>query len=263
MSARQVRLLALGALASLGASAIAAAQQPGGGGKGAPVQAGAQARVTPVVHLQGVVVDDAQHGVPRAEVFWERGERETATRTDSSGRFSFGATGAGSYRISVRRMGYQPRVLFVDATAPAGEPPRIVLAAMPLGMDEIHVIAQSDAYAGKLDGFYDRKTKAKRYGQFYEESEIDRSGVWRLSELLRGIPGVSLQPSRRMGNVVRFRGCEPMIYLDGVRAPRVELDELIAPSDVAAIEVYVSPANTPAQFRDLMQPCGSIVVWAK
>lgn len=262
MLARQVRHLALGALALLGAPALARAQAGGGGG-GATLQAGAPPRAAQVMHLQGIVVDDARNGVPRAEVFWERGDRETATRTDSSGRFSFGATGAGTYRISIRRMGYQPRVLFVDATAPSGELPRIVLTAMPLGMDEIHVVAQSDAYAGKLDGFYFRKTKAKRYGQFYEESEIDRSGVWRLSELLRGIPGVSLQPSRRMGNIVRFRGCEPMIYLDGVRAPRVELDELIAPSDVAAIEVYVSPANTPAQFRDLMQPCGSIVLWAK
>ena len=59
--------------------------------------------------------------------------------------------------------------------------------------------------------------------------------------------------------------CYPMYYLDGL--PNMEIvDEggfLIHPSQIAAVEVYSTRAETPAQFRDPRARCGTILIWSR
>jgi hypothetical protein len=62
---------------------------------------------------------------------------------------------------------------------------------------------------------------------------------------------------------VRFRGCQPLVWVDAVRNVGDELDAAIALGDVEAMEVYVAPGMVPAQFRDMRQPCGAVVVWTR
>ncbi len=83
-----------------------------------------------------------------------------------------------------------------------------------------------------------------------------------MSQVVRTIPGVTLIPSR-FGSVVRLRGCKPLLWLDGVRLPGAELDELIHPSEVAALEVYPSWAGIPAQYFDRSATCGTILLWTR
>ena len=245
------RLLRAGWLAAaiLALPRPAAAQQPQG--------RAATAR------LMGTVIDSGRRAIDRAEVFWTYRGREVAIRTDSAGSFNFGYVPPGSYRVSVRRLGYQPRVLSIGAVEGEGPMPAIVLDAMPRTFEEIRVVARVNESGGKLREFYERRAQKNHPGYFFDEAQIGRYGQWLLSEYLRAVPGVTLTPSRRLGNVVRFRSCQPMIWLDGVRTPNAELDELIGANDVAAMEVYVSPAAAPAQFRDLDRPCGSIVLWTR
>ena len=67
------------------------------------------------------------------------------------------------------------------------------------------------------------------------------------------MPGVLVQPSRRVGNVVRVRNCRPTVWIDGVRVPDAELDEVTSLEDVAAVEIYKSLAGLPQQFIDRQQ----------
>jgi hypothetical protein len=65
--------------------------------------------------------------------------------------------------------------------------------------------------------------------------------------------------------------CRPTLYLDGVPARQpgagegdatVQLDlGTIRPDDIVGIEVYRSPAETPAPFAAHSGACGVIVIW--
>ncbi|MHB0948402.1 MAG: hypothetical protein ACYC4J_05000, partial [Gemmatimonadaceae bacterium] len=108
-----------------------------------------------------------------------------------------------------------------------------------------------------------RRGRPNRLGYFFEEREFGKFEYLFVSDYLRTVPGVTLRRSERIGNLVRFRGCQPMVWLDGMRMDHAEADDLVLARDVAAMEVYVSPAGTPGQFRDISKPCGAIVIWKK
>jgi hypothetical protein len=55
-----------------------------------------------------------------------------------------------------------------------------------------------------------------------------------------------------------------MLWVDGARIPNSEVDEVIAPADIAGIEFYMSMAGTPAQYLDRStRACGTILVWTR
>jgi hypothetical protein len=84
------------------------------------------------------------------------------------------------------------------------------------------------------------------------------------SELLRSAPGVTLASNQSGGNAIRIRGCQPMVWLDDQRVPGAELDELIVPSEIAALEFYASSAGIPAQYLERgNRLCGLILIWTK
>lgn len=114
----------------------------------------------------------------------------------------------------------------------------------------------------KLRGFYERR--ASKRGHFIDRQQLDASTGKRLSEVIRDLPGVRLLPSPNSAvTAVRFRGCQPLVWVDAVRNVGDELDAAIGFGDVAAMEVYVAPGMVPAQFRDMRQPCGAILVWTR
>ena len=137
------------------------------------------------------------------------------------------------------------------AQSPAGDPARAAPA----------VDTAVDATI-KLRGFYERR--AGNRGRYFVGTDIDASTGKRLSEVIRDVPGVRLV-SAPTGTVtaVRFRGCQPLVWVDALRNVGEELDAVVAIGDVAAMEVYVSPASVPAQFRDMRQPCGAVLVWTR
>ena len=59
-----------------------------------------------------------------------------------------------------------------------------------------------------------------------------------------------------------------MIYVDrqlispgGNQADPAALDSAVSPAVVAAMEIYRSPAEIPAEFKGSNADCGVIVVW--
>jgi hypothetical protein len=55
-----------------------------------------------------------------------------------------------------------------------------------------------------------------------------------------------------------------MVWIDGQRVPGAELDEVIQPVDIAAIEFYASNAGVPAQYTERENRlCGTIIVWSR
>lgn len=188
------------------------------------------------------------------------------TRSDSVGRFFLAFTPRESVTVTIRRMGYESAT-FTLATAQAiHNDLEVVLHALPFALPEVTVDDPSVRRLTPLAGFDQRR--AQGFGVFITRDEIVRRNTYLLSDILRSQRGVIIARSQgRMA--LRFvtrqsRSCEPLIWLDGQRAPGLDIDAIAAP-DVEGIELYQTIATTPGEFvRGAGQfNCGAVVIWTK
>lgn len=216
------------------------------------------ATTDPVV--SGVVRDLGGVPISDVEVGIIRGERlQQFVITDADGKFLLTGVTAGVVPLRIRRLGYAMQFLDVDARTPAASALDIVLKTVANELAEVTIAGADD----KLRGFYDRKQQRGSFGKFLERHEILRLGPTNSSDLFRTVPGVVIGAGSG-GNTIRIRGCQPMVWIDGQRVPGAELDEVIQPSGIAAIEFYPSSAGIPAQFLERQNRlCGLLLVWTR
>jgi len=157
-------------------------------------------------------------------------------------------------------MGYRVRTITLDLfKLSAKEPVKVDLESVASDLDTVTI----DATSGRMEEFYYHKN-TNSFGYFIDEPEIRKRAPRFVSELFRTIPGARIHVSRRIGNTVTLRGCQPRIWVDGVKTQDTELDEVANVDEVAAIEVYPSWAGTPPQYMDReTRACGTIVVWSR
>ena len=211
--------------------------------------------------LSGIVVDEKQAPVVSAELTISRdGQNLTLLRTNEKGAFSFAGQGRGSIQLVVRRLGFNPHTTTVDLDRRAdAEILRIVLETVPSEVEPVVVTTDG----GRLELFRQHR-RENPFGKFFDRGEIEQSRVRLTSDLFRSVPGASLRPSRRYGNMIRLRGCQPQVWIDRVPVRDVELDEVTTPEEIAGIEIYSSSSSVPAQFMDRGgRSCGAIVVWTR
>jgi hypothetical protein len=226
---------------------------------GSPLAAQAQPAAK-LVTIAGIVVEGTDP-VPSAEVgLTLNGMKQVLVRSGADGRFTFSDVPLGPGKLSVRRMGYRARSLPLDMVKiGAGQPVRIDLESLANEMDTVTV----EAMKGRMEEFYNHKANSS-FGYFIDQPEIRKRAPRFVSELFRTIPGARIQVSRRIGNTVTLRGCQPRIWVDGVRTQDTELDEVANVDEVAALEVYPSWAGTPPQYMDReTRACGTIIVWSR
>ena len=232
----------------------------------APAQEAAPARAgeTRTYRVGGVVRATAGELLAGADVRVVGGP-DTSRRgtTDAQGHFDLGLFERGSLSLMVRRLGYQQRVILIE-TGPRESTTALDVALVPVA-EQLDTVDVSTSFAPtKLRGFYERSRQKRTFGRFFTQSEIMKMNPANASELLRSVPGVRLASNQSGGNVIRIRGCQPMVWIDDQRVPGAELDDLIVPSDIAAIEVYASSAGIPAQYLDRgNRLCGLILVWTR
>lgn len=251
MSPRSMRIFAWCVVAAL-APELARAQEA------APASATAQ----PTYRLTGVVTDPAREPVPGAEVvvMAAQGPPQSAT-TDARGRFNLGEFTAGTLSLRVRRLGYERRAMDVQMGAGGRDTSlEVVLTIIPAELENVLV---SGAH-GRLNEFFQRREQRAAFGRFLDREQIRKKGPTNASDLFRNIPGISIKTNPSGGNAIRIRNCQPMVWVDAQRSPGAELDEVISPGDIAAIEFYPSSAGVPAQYLERNNRlCGLILVWTK
>ena len=214
--------------------------------------------------VTGVITDAAREPVPQAEVTAvDASAVARGAVTDSRGRFNLGRFPAGPLSLHVRRIGYETRDMQVKVGA-GGQPTsvEIVLLAVPTELVGVSVTADPQ---GRLREFFQRRQERAAFARFLDSDDIRRRGPANASDLFRTVPGVSVKNNPAAGgNAIRIRNCQPMVWLDGQRTPGAELDEVIRPEEIAAIEFYPSSAGTPAQYLEHgNRLCGLILVWTK
>lgn len=227
------------------------------------VAAGQAPQAPPTYLVRGTVTDAGR--VPLFEVeivvIDTAGTPTRTARTDRDGRFDLGRFPEGILSLRARRLGYEQWAAHIRVNDGAATM-QIVLIAVPEELE--HVIVTAASPPTKLRGFHERSRQKRTFARFFDQEQIRRLNPRTSSELLRSVPGVTLASNQSGGNVIRIRGCQPMVWLDDQRVPGAELDDLIVPSEIAAIEFYPSSAGIPAQYLERgNRLCGLILVWTK
>lgn len=241
---------ALAATAAVSGPALSAQAAPAGTG--------------PSHELRGNVVDAARRPLGQVEIVLIRDAAVVHTViSGDNGRFSFGRVQAGPVMLHFRRLGYVAQTLEL-VVGPGGHPTisEIVLAELPSQLAEVEITTAPAE--GRYRGFYERKQQRASFGRFLEHKDIRRLGPANPSDLFRTVPGISIRTGNLNGNTIRIRGCQPMVWVDGQRIPGAELDEVVQPTEIGAIEFYPSSAGVPAQYMERQNRlCGLILVWTR
>jgi hypothetical protein len=218
---------------------------------------------TPSYTVAGIVADGGGNGIDKAEVTISTDKTVLqAVTTGPDGRFSLGSFPAGNATLHVRRIGYEQQDMKITIGGSGhSDAIQVLLRELPQKLEEVLVKSDEE---GRLKEFYDHKNKRNNFGRYFDRAEIRKQNPSYASELLRSVPGTQVQASSLGGNLIRMRGCRPLVWVDGQRSPGAELDEVTRPADIAGLEVYSSNAGIPAEYMDRNNgACGIIVVWTK
>jgi hypothetical protein len=230
-----------------------------------PAPLTSQERGASMVTLTGVVEDlqrssGINSAVLRFEKLVEDGDGVRAlfaeeTVAGSGGRFTVRAIERGTYRLSVRALGYATLEEEIEVTGEA----HIHVALVPeaIELEPVVVVSRRSRYLQDM-GFYDRRESA-RPGSTFTYDEIQSRSTGRISDILRTIAGVTVRHMGLTSPVVLFRaGCVPDLVIDGINlGTSARIDDMVRPNDVEGLEVHRGTTILP--FANSM--CGSLVVW--
>ena len=215
--------------------------------------------------VEGTIADQDGNIIGPGDVeLIERDSIVRHIRADDGGRFTLSGLLSPHVVFRVRHVGFEPATVSIDVTAPS-HTTTVLVKLLPAvnKLDPMHIAGSPpEELSPFLQAFHDREAN-NRFGHFVDEQALDKLRPEHASDALRGIPGVSVTPGHRLGNDVRIRGCVPLVWVNGLRAINAQIDDVVAGSDVAALEVYNSFAGVPAQYLDRTATCGTILVWLK
>jgi len=233
-------------------------------------------------HVLGTVsgeLTDATNGEPVSGATVSIETAGVSTLTDGAGRFRLPDIPVGSHELKIQHLVYGQPTFEVTVEAAQATHVLATLDPRPIALEPISVHISTRPQWLETTGFYGRQDRS--LGQFVTPEDIAHRRYARFSEVLRDIQGIDVTTvctPRCLQNVrmsaTTHPGCIPTFYVDGRRLPvrpapaiapnqppgLLELDALATGSDLAAVEVYRSLAEMPAQF---FGRCGSIVIWTK
>lgn len=79
-------------------------------------------------------------------------------------------------------------------------------------------------------------------------------------------PAVLLAPRPNSTGQESGKYCLPVVYIDGTLAvygTRNDINSLVNPNQIEAVELYSSAANIPAQYNGSNAACGVILIWTR
>ena len=187
----------------------------------------------------------------------------TSVRTDVRGSFQLLTLDVDTVSISLRMLGYEPIDAFLTARNKLWDTVLVQMDPSAQKLTNVKVTESVTRSSLALRDFDERR--ARGIGQFITREEIVERGSSRLSDLLRTKRGVSVTKGGRVRFVAYRKECIPYIWLDGVLARGMEVDELPS-STVEAMELYPYMSTVPIEFQSVggnTNACGTIVIWTR
>ena len=219
------------------------------------------------VRVVGTVRDSSGSPIPEVDVSVPASR--LLTRSNKDGTFTFDRFPVGPAKVSLRRLGYEPKSIDLAPEDGPADTVRVVMRVQPLILAGMDVSAQEMRRRAAIEDFYRRSVRGQ--GSYITREDIAARHATRLSDALSGVPGITLiRRGLHGGMAVRFmnssvvrRDCTPQYWLDGVRAQDVEIDDF-SPSDIEGVELYQGPSTTPLQFsQGATTTCGAVVIWTR
>jgi hypothetical protein len=189
------------------------------------------------------------------------------TRANANGEWTLTGAPSGTRILEVRAPGYYPVLRTVDI-AEGARPVRVTLSKLGAMLDTIMVTARSGGKAARAG--FDERRRSWGTGRFFTAADLERRQLLETSDLFKNMPGITNFRSVDGGETLLMRnafgdGCAPTVYINGLMMRNLagtDIDMLVRPNEIAAVEVYAE-TQVPPQFQDALSGCGSIVVWTK
>jgi hypothetical protein len=181
--------------------------------------------------------------------------------TGPNGRFRVRDMQPGAYILIVRRIGFEAVSFSVRLTPGDTMRPSFALQRAATALDTVRV--QDQQLAPAIAEFESRRKLG--FGHFVTQADIEKRNVAGLSDLLAAVPSVRMEgawpTARRM---YPLKSCPFVVYIDGVKLPVGDIDNIAMPKELAGIEVYSGAATIPVQYKPTSGSfCGVILLWTR
>lgn len=193
---------------------------------------------------------------------------DVATNARDDGSFLLDGLPAGTQTLEARQIGYAARRVVVDLSSQRTDSVTVMLDKVADVLGEVTVYGEPSALSKKLEGF--RQRMRAGWGHFITRADIQRRQPIRFTNMLIGIPGISVQPVGAFGYQlapsVRSTHCTVTIVVDGHPLPRFltgdydDLNSWIWLDQVVGIEVYPHGTGAPAEYGG-WGFCPVVLVW--
>ena len=202
--------------------------------------------------VSGTVKDATGMTLPGAVLKLDRFNRYTVS--DNDGYFEFLNVPAGSYRVEVESLGYEPAVL--EATVTAGGN-AVVDFVMQEGAQEIGaVVVMGDQARGQAKALNQQKTNVN-VSNVISADQIGRFPDSNIGDALKRVPGIAMQNDQGEARNIVVRGLASelnSVTLNGNRIPSAEGDNRkvqmdVIPSDMIQT-IEVNKTLTPDMDAD-------------
>jgi hypothetical protein len=213
--------------------------------------------------------------------------RISSTMTDSAGAFTLRTPKSGDAVLTVSRIGYNAVKRTVKLSARDGTLPPITLQPDAVPMDAVVATVETGVLEDRLKGLMHRRQLGAGY--FMNEQRLKAAAGAPLSDVLRGVPGISVSSAKsvygpliytnanqiqnqlspfRRGRVpnsqMQIGPCPMQLFIDGKHFSTQDLGiDIINPQDLIAVEVFRTIAEVPAEFGGLHARCGVVSVWTR
>jgi hypothetical protein len=235
------------------------------GAKGGVAAGDTAKRLKGPARLTGRVVNAAGAPVANARVDVTGTGNATLSREDGS--FGFADLPSGTQALVVRQLGFEPVEVAVELSGKAPKQVTVTMSKPARVLDPVAVVAEKSKDGLDQVGFAQRKKNG--FGYFMGPDEIQQRQATRMTDLFRTVPSLRVVPSGMDYVVESARdaqgGCVNYV-VDGAPYKSLfagDVDRLMPPNDVAAIEVYTG-SSTPAEFQTPgNSSCTTIVMWSR
>jgi hypothetical protein len=213
--------------------------------------------------------------------------RVGTTMTDSAGEFVLRTPKTGDAILTVSRIGYSSARRTIRLSSRDASLLPIMLSPDAIPMETVTATLETGVLEDRLKGYIQRKQLGAGY--FLNEQRLKNAAGAPLSDVMRGVPGISVSNSRtaygpmiytnaneiqnqlspfRRGRVpnsqMQIGPCPMQLFIDGRHFSTQDLGvDVIKPEDLIAVEIFRSIAEVPAEFGGLHARCGVISVWTR
>lgn len=186
--------------------------------------------------------------------------------TDDDGAFELFVLNDTMPRLVLRRIGFKPETVLVHM--PQAAPALVVRMTRAIQMVRPVVVSAASGESNMMLAAVRERQRTGGNGHFAYRAEFMKYNPAKFTDILRRIPGVSINRTDRSAMAIRLRNarCAPLYWIDGQPLLGIPFDpDNVPPNTIEAIEVYSGASLVPPQFQGPYhaQGCGAIVIWTR